>query len=153
MSLKFSIVLAGTTLAALTVGGFVAPVQASTNADAIVGTWMTPEQDSKITIEPCGNEFCGHISWLKNPLDDKGNPKVDINNKKEELRSRPILGMQMISELKPNDEGGWEDGKIYNPRDGGTYASKASLEGDVLKVKGCILFLCKTQDWTRTTAP
>jgi uncharacterized protein (DUF2147 family) len=122
-------------------------------ADGIVGTWLTPEQDSKITIEPCGDAYCGHISWLKAPLDDKGQPKVDINNKKDELKSRPILGMPMISGLKPNADGGWEDGTIYNPRDGATYASKASLDGDVLKVKGCVLFFCKAQDWTRTTAP
>ena len=120
------------------------------SAQDIGGTWLTPEADSHVTITPCGDGFCGEISWLKEPNDASGKAKLDKQNENEALRTRPILGLPMIRGLKPVAAGSYDDGNIYNPRDGATYASEARLvNSDTLEVKGCVLFFCKAQTWTR----
>ena len=43
----------------------------------------------------------------------------------------------------------FDDGTIWNPSDGETYSSEMQLEGNVLKVDGCVAFICKEQTWTR----
>ena len=47
-------------------------------------------------------------------------------------------------------DGEWEDGDIYNPRNGETYdAELEEVDANTLKVSGCVWFLCETQTWTR----
>jgi uncharacterized protein (DUF2147 family) len=45
----------------------------------------------------------------------------------------------------------WEDGKIYDPKNGKTYSCKMTLEGNELKVRGYVGFslLGRTTVWTR----
>ncbi|GGD27177.1 DUF2147 domain-containing protein [Aureimonas glaciei] len=41
-------------------------------------------------------------------------------------------------------------GTVTDPRDDKTYQGEAVIEGDTLKMTGCVLkVLCKTQRWTR----
>lgn len=118
--------------------------------DPIVGTWLTPKQDSKIEIAPCGDSLCGKIVWLAKPLRDDGSPRLDVNNDNEDLKQRPILGLEIVGGFEKVEPGKWEDGRIYNPRDGETYKSKMELKGpNTLEVKGCVLFICDGQEWTR----
>ncbi len=120
-------------------------------ADAI-GIWATVEEKSHVLIEACGNFLCGTIVWLKEPNDDTGVAKRDRNNKYESLRDRPIIGLTLLEGFKRNDEkpNAWEDGSIYNPEDGKTYASEMALQGfNVLLVEGCVWIFCKEQTWTR----
>ena len=42
-----------------------------------------------------------------------------------------------------------EDGEIWDPSEDKRYSSNMELKGDLLVVEGCILFLCRGQDWTR----
>lgn len=122
-------------------------------ADGVFGTWWTGDKDSKIEIAPCGDNgksACGTIVWLAEPNDENGKPKHDVNNEDEALQSRPILGLPLIQGFSQEGPGKWEDGSIYDPRDGKTYSSNMELQGDgTLKVEGCILFFCKGVTWTR----
>ena len=46
--------------------------------------------------------------------------------------------------------GKYADGKIWSPDRDKTYDSKLELNGDALKVSGCVLFLCRDGGtWTR----
>lgn len=119
-------------------------------ADDVYGTWLTKEGKSKVVIEPCNGKVCGHIVWLREPLDDKGQPKLDRQNKKEELRERPLIGLPLLTGFVPGEgKGVYEGGNIYNPEDGKTYSSEMALQEDgTLKVEGCVLFFCKEQFWT-----
>jgi uncharacterized protein (DUF2147 family) len=116
-------------------------------ADAVEGTWLLPDGNSKVTIAPCPNaadRLCGVVSWLKS-----GAPK-DTNNPDASLRTRPILGLQVIRDVKPAGAGKWGGGKIYDPQSGKTYSSKITLtSNDKLKVEGCVMMVCQPQTWTR----
>ncbi len=125
-------------------------VSKAASAD-VIGIWETVEGKSHVEITSCeGDKFCGKIIWLKEPNDEKGKPKVDINNQDEKLRSRPIIGINLLSGLEKTGDQEWDDGSIYNPEDGNTYSSEMRLkEPDVLEVEGCVLFICKKQIWNR----
>ncbi|MCR9213505.1 MAG: DUF2147 domain-containing protein [Proteobacteria bacterium] len=116
----------------------------------VTGTWSTVDDKSHVKIEPCGDKFCGKIIWLKEPDTKEGKPKTDENNTDDALKSRPILGMELLNGFVPAGSNEWDDGTIYNPEDGKTYSSTMTLaDPKKLEVKGCVLFFCKTQVWNR----
>ena len=116
----------------------------------IFGLWETGE--THIEIYECGDRICGRIASLDDPLDEDGNERFDKNNPDPALRSRPILGMDIIVGLVRAGKRKWEDGTIYDPRDGKTYKCAVRLERDgSLKVRGYVgtLLLGRTVVWTR----
>lgn len=116
----------------------------------VTGTWSTVDDKSHVKIEPCGDKFCGKIIWLKEPDTKDGKPKTDENNTNEALKTRPILGMELLTGFVAAGSDEWDDGTIYNPEDGKTYSSTMTLaDPKKLEVKGCVLFFCKTQVWNR----
>jgi len=119
--------------------------------DELLGIWWNHEKDAHIEIYKCGNQFCGKIVWLKEPNED-GAPKKDKHNPEEALQSRPLIGLDILSGFEFKEEGSWEDGTIYNPRDGKTYSCYLKmLEEGKLKVRGFvgISLIGKTQYWER----
>ena len=115
------------------------------------GVWLTPGGNSHVEIAPCGDKLCGRIVWLKEPNNKKGQPLRDARNEEESLRSRPILGLPVLTGFpqEPTD-GVWEDGKIYSPKNGKTFRSEMEMKGrDTLKVSGCKWIRCKSQIWKR----
>lgn len=121
------------------------------NADSITGEWYTEGERSLVEIFRCGDLFCGKIIWLKNPKDDLGNDKVDTNNPDEALKSRPLLGLQILRDFRFAGANEWKEGKIYDPKNGKTYSCKMTLEGNTLKVRGFIgiSLLGRTTAWTK----
>lgn len=121
---------------------FVAPTLAA--AGAPTGTWMTEEGDSKIRISSCGKALCATVVWAKVEGRDGNNPNPA-------LRRRPIVGMELSTDMMPDGQGGWA-GSIYNPENGKTYAATLKPKGErALEVGGCILggLLCGSESWTR----
>ena len=119
--------------------------------EGVVGRWKTEEDKSVVEIAKCdGEKYCGTILSLKEPNDDNGNPKKDINNQDKSKQDRPIVGMKILSRLEKTSPTTWEDGDIYNPEDGNTYNAEMRLkDANTLEVEGCFLFLCKSQVWKR----
>jgi uncharacterized protein (DUF2147 family) len=120
-------------------------------ADELLGIWLNHEKDAHVKIYKCGEEFCGKIVWLKNPEED-GAPKKDKHNPDESLQSRPLKGLDILSGFDFDQDRKWDNGKIYNPRDGKTYSCYLKiLEDGRLKVRGFvgISLLGKTNYWTR----
>lgn len=116
----------------------------------VTGIWSTVDGKSHVKIEPCGDKFCGKIIWLKVPNNKEGKPKVDANNTDDALKTRAILGMELLKGFEATEGNEWDDGQIYNPEDGKTYSSTMNLVSPkVLDVKGCVLFFCKTQTWNK----
>lgn len=123
------------------------------NADAVLGKWETENGKSHVEIYKKDGEYYGKIVWLKNPLNEEGNPKVDKNNPEEDMRTRPLKGLELLREFEYDaDDEMWEDGEIYDPESGDMYSCEMSLEGDnKLKVRGYlgISLLGRTTVWTR----
>ena len=116
----------------------------------ILGLWDAGE--SHVEIYACGDLLCGRIAALDEPLGEDGKEKLDENNPEPALRSRPLLGMDLIAGFVKAGKKKWEDGTIYDPRDGKTYKCVMKLQRDgSLKVRGYVgvPLLGKTVVWTR----
>lgn len=101
-------------------------------ADAIIGTYWSPEKDGKIEIYKKGEKYFGKISWGKEP-------KKDVENPDPALRNRDVIGMTFLKDFVYDGKGTWEDGTIYDPKSGKTYDSKITLDADGnLNVRGYI---------------
>jgi uncharacterized protein (DUF2147 family) len=150
MELRLRQLLATALLGVLTVAP--AAFAAESAADP-AGTWLVEDGRAKIKIEKCGPEhknICGNVVWIKDPLDDKGRPKTDVNNPDPAKRSRPAIGLQLMSNLTPDDDQVFS-GQIYNAENGKMYDVTVKAEKPTdLRVKGCLVsILCMSQHWTR----
>lgn len=116
------------------------------------GVWLTEDGKARIKVEKCGARLCGYAVWLRTPLNDQGQPRVDFRNPDPKKRTRHSLGHQLIMGLKLNEESKYE-GKIYNAEDGKFYdVTIWSEESGELTVRGCLVaFLCKSQTWSQKT--
>lgn len=119
------------------------------SANDIVGTWVTEGGKSNVKISAGGGAYSGKLTWLREPLRD-GKPKVDAKNENASLRSRPIVGLSLLSGFSFKGDH-WE-GKIYNPEDGKTYSCQLKLRNaKTLEVRGYVMnpAFGKTQVWTK----
>lgn len=121
-------------------------------SNTVYGLWLTEPGTGTIRIADCGpgpmqDTPCGVIETAEIP---DGEPTTDVNNADPALHDTPIIGLTMLDGFEHRDDK-WKKGRIYNPEDGKSYKSSIQLDEDpnVLKVKGCIAFLCQTQRWTR----
>jgi len=125
--------------------GISAPSQA---ADP-TGTWVMANGKVTVRITKCASNLCARIVALAEPVDRQGRRKVDRLNPKPALRTRPLMGLTLASNLAPVANGAWK-GTIYNPDDGRTYSASVKLAGSTMKVTGCMAgVLCKSQTFKR----
>ncbi|GJE16477.1 DUF2147 domain-containing protein [Methylobacterium marchantiae] len=113
------------------------------------GTWLTKDGRAKIRIDHCGANICGKVVWLKTPTTETGAPRTDAKNPDPKKRSRPVIGLQLIEGLAPDEEK--FSGDIYNIDEGKIYQVSLEREsGSELSVSGCLLkVLCGSETWTR----
>ena len=118
-----------------------------------LGVWTNAEKKATFEIYKCGDKLCGKIVTLTVPNDPAtGKPKTDSQNPDPKLRSRPRLGLVFMQGFSYDEENKWDNGKIYNPKDGKTYSCYMKLDGtNSMEVKGYIGFslIGKSQTWTR----
>ena len=126
------------------------PVAAAFAQD-VIGKWKLEDGTAIVEVYKSGDSFNGKIVWLKNPTEADGTPAKDDNNPDKNLRSREVLGLNMLSDLKKNGSE-YTGGKIYDPGNGKTYNCSMKVEGDVLKVRGSLDkkgLIGRTMDWFR----
>lgn len=117
------------------------------------GLWLTEDGEAKVQIYNCGQALCGKLAWLKNPDDpDTRKPKLDKFNNDVSKRARPVLGLEIISGMRPNGSPDQWSGSLYNPEDGNTYNGSLTMQSLLnLKLEGCVLALfCRSEIWKRT---
>lgn len=115
-----------------------------------VGQWKTIDDQSGkpksiVQIADKDGVLTGKIVELLEGATEKTCSKCEGT-----LKDKPLIGMTILWDLKKEGEE-WGDGKIFNPADGGTYASKAKLtdSGKTLEVTGKWMFFSKQQHWQR----
>lgn len=121
-------------------------------AKDVLGEWYTEEEKAKVKIYQCESGYCGKIVWLDEPNNPDGTAKLDLENPDESLRSRKIIGTNILTGLEYEGEGEYENGKIYDPESGKTYSCLMELEdADTLEVRGFIgiSLVGRSQTWTR----
>ena len=106
--------------------------------DAVLGIWKTEVDDgayAHVDVHMCGELICGTIART---FDASG-----------EYESKN-LGKDIIRNMAPNGDGRYA-GQVWRPSNDKIYVGKLILEGDNLKMKGCVAggLICATQNWTR----
>jgi uncharacterized protein (DUF2147 family) len=113
------------------------------------GTWRLSSGKVTVKVRQCGGELCANIVGLKEPTYSDGTPKIDRHNKNPALRNRPLMGLSVLSGMKPTGNNSWQ-GSIYNADDGRTYSATMNLSGNKMSLKGCVAgIFCKTQTFTK----
>jgi uncharacterized protein (DUF2147 family) len=129
-----------------------APPQPQAQPD-VAGIWLDDTGKGAIEIGNCGgNRLCGRIVWLREPVDKSGKPLTDGYNPKAAERQRPICGLQVIGDLKRVGGTTWDEGWIYDPKQGKQFDVEIKPRGpDKLQVTGYlgVKFLSETFVWTR----
>lgn len=108
-------------VAAALAGATILPALA---AEPIVGTWIRPSTGTLVTFSPCASGFCGTVQ-------------------NGEHAGKSIGAF--------NGSGGSYSGKITDLSEDKTYTGKASVEGDAMDLKGCVLggLICRGETWQR----
>jgi uncharacterized protein (DUF2147 family) len=115
----------------------------SSPADRILGTWSTPKQESTIQIVKCGDAFCGSIQSMKTPANDE-------HNSDPTLRSRPLVGAQIMTGFQYAGSNTWNGGALYAPRSGKNVSPDLVLTTpDSLDIKVKMGLMSKTVTWKR----
>jgi uncharacterized protein (DUF2147 family) len=129
---------------------FMATLVKAQSENSILGVWYNTEKTAKVEILKKGTTFIGKIVWLKDP-NPGGRPVLDKDNPDPKLKSRPLMGLNLLEGLK-YDSGMWEGGTIYDPKTGKTYSCQVTLKSkEVLEVKGYYGFslIGRTVEWTK----
>lgn len=112
---------------------------ASFAQDIFQGTWYNEEKTSRIQFFKQGDKIFGKVVWLKEPNDKTGKPRTDAENPDAKLKSRPLMGLVFLKNFKQTDAKTWEDGEIYDPKNGKTYSCKITMASPKqLDVRGYI---------------
>ncbi len=126
------------------------------NSDDIIGIWLIEENEEaveKVEIYLCDEMYCGKIVWLKSQEGVEFSI-TDENNKSNELRNRPLLGLEVMTGYKYNGDSVWCDGEFYAHRKGKTGSPKITLiDENHLRIQIKILFLKKSFVWKRVLMP
>jgi uncharacterized protein (DUF2147 family) len=131
--------------------GGVVLAQQEGGADAIVGEWLTADGKARVLISKTDSTYQGKIVWLKEPVKN-GKETVDDKNPDPNLRSRGVLGMDILWGFSFDGEDQWTGGKIYDPESGSTYSAKMTLKDPAtLKLRGYVLvpLFGRSELWTR----
>jgi len=119
--------------------------------DDILGKWINPSGEGQVEIYKRGDKFYGKLAWIKAPNDEKGKPKTDLKNPQANLRSKPILGLEILKDFTFED-GKWTDGTIYDPKTGKTYSCNLTIkENGQLNIRGYIgiSLIGRSESWKR----
>ena len=121
------------------------------NKDAVISKWLSATGDGQIEIYKRSDKYFGKLSWIKEPNDEKGKPKLDSKNPNTSLRVKPLLGLEILKDFI-FESGKWTDGTIYDPNTGKTYSCNLTLkENGQLNIRGYIgiSLIGRSETWKR----
>lgn len=122
-------------------------------ADSILGRWLSESGKAKVEIFKTGDKYYGKIVWLKTPLNEQGQPKVDKNNPDPAKRNHKLMGLLLLKSFVYDGKGVWKSGTIYDPEKGKEYNCIMTLKSNgTLSIRGYvgISLLGRSTIWART---
>lgn len=110
----------------------------ATAQDAAEGVWQTEVDDgayAHVSMAPCGTAICGVISRTFNADGEYASENI---------------GKTLVIDMAPQGDGAYE-GQVWRPSNDKIYIGKMNVDGDALRLRGCIAggLLCSSQDWVR----
>jgi uncharacterized protein (DUF2147 family) len=129
------------------------PAQTVKRAERICGKWENTEKSLIIQVYVEHSEFKAKILWY---ADTEGKPIdywTDRHNPNPALRSRKILGLQILRKLEYHPKTNtWENGIVYDSRHGKEWSSSAYIDKNgLMRVRGYwhFKFIGKTMTFFR----
>ncbi len=117
--------------------------------DAIVGTWLMPDDEGIIEICKDGDLFKGKLLWIKETEED-GTPLKDKENPVDSLRNRNVEGLHVMKNFKYIGDNSWGGGTFYAAKKGKEVEPKFVLEDENhLNIKISIFIFSMTVELTR----
>lgn len=121
------------------------------SAQSIVGKWKTIDDEtnkerSVVEIYEEKGKYYGKIIKIYYRPEEK--PSSVCEKCTDDRKGKVIEGMQIIRGLQKKDNE-FKDGTILDPNNGKVYDCKIWVEKGVLKVRGYIAFLYRTQTWLK----
>jgi uncharacterized protein (DUF2147 family) len=119
------------------------------------GIWAKDDGSAKLEVKKCGRGICSKIVWLRNPNDSRGRPLRDARNENPSMRDRPIMGLQLFSNMVLTAPNTWV-GNVYNPEEGRVYTDVkvTMVSRQQIVLRGCRTWLlCGEKSWTRSRLP
>ena len=110
---------------------------ATTASAQVTGTWRTETGETGgyavVQISPCGANVCGVITSI-------------VNND-----NQSAVGEAIIVGMEDRGNGKYGGGRIWAPDQDKWYDAKMELNGNTLKVSGCVAggLICRAKNWTR----
>jgi uncharacterized protein (DUF2147 family) len=142
------------TVVSLTAGTFLSISKAQARPE-LTGIWLNDTRRGAVQLFKCGGSICGKIVWLKQPLGKDNKPVRDKLNPQPTRRDRPICGLGIIWQLRPQPDGSWGEGRIYDPKVGRSYNLAVDiLSSRQIRITGYLgaRFLGKSFLWQRAPA-
>lgn len=117
---------------------FLAVLGSTVCADPIEGTWQTEADDGAyalIGIAPCGANFCG---------------KIERTFQAGEEYPSQNIGKTLVINMAPQGAGKYK-GQVWRPSNDKVYLGKITLQGDSMRLSGCVAggLICSKQTWAR----
>lgn len=126
---------------------------AAKSPETLLGEWWTEDNQGRVRFtKDKDGTYRGTTTCCvpKKPSED--HPAIDSHNPNPKLRARSTVGIVLIWKLRSEGDGSFEDGYVYNPRDGKTYRFDAEIiDKNTLKIRGYagISLFGQSQIWKR----
>jgi len=125
------------------------------SAQSPAGKWKTIDdksgiEKSIIEITEENGKYNATIVELLEAQYEGQNPLCETC--KGDKKNKPVIGLEIMWDMKKTGKNTWSGGKIMDPDNGKTYGCKLSIEkGNKLKVRGFLGFaaLGRNQYWLR----
>jgi uncharacterized protein (DUF2147 family) len=123
--------------------------------EQICGKWESSEKNLVVQVYMQRNKFIAKIVWFSDTAGRHMDYWKDVRNPDPTLRSRRILGMNVLENLTYQaDTNTWEDGMIYDSKHGRDWNASAYIDKNgLLRVKGYwhFKFIGRTMTFKRVT--
>ena len=116
------------------------PASAASSDHDIIGVWASEELGFELEIYDCGKaNLCGRVVSYSRSSDYVEVPMPPP--RKVVAGDQRIVGRELLTGFEADQEDGakWNNGRIFNPKDGRTYKSTLTLaDEDTLKVRAYV---------------
>lgn len=125
---------------------YTATTYAQSEADRLLGTYMSAGNKGRVVISKDGDKYKGTLVWSVTP------GALDKNNPDPAERTKKLAGKVILKNFVYAGKNVWDSGTIYDPEKGKTYSCKITLKPDGnLTVRGFIgvSLIGRNTEWTR----
>jgi len=126
------------------------------HATELDGYWIDSDGEVVLEVDPCGEQMCAKVVWLRLPYGPDRKPLKDFRNSDPALKERPVCGLEVIKGFTKQSDGTWGGGDVYVPDLGMSFKGYAKiLSPKQIEVTGYVLLpmLGSSEVWSRIPKP